>query len=74
MVDKVTCILHNIQFKNVCPECEALKQIVSIHTTSDNPIHESDYIQDLNYHVEKLKELNIKLNKLLGVKKPKETE
>lgn len=75
MVDKITCMLHKVHFEDgVCPECESLKQTVTITLTSDNPVHESDYIKNLDYYTKKLNKLNDELNKLLGNNKPKDTE
>ena len=59
----IICIKHKIKFKTVCPECEKLKQTISINHISSNPVHNSKY--NMDYLNVQLDNLNNKIKRLL---------
>jgi len=60
------CMQHKTKYVDgVCVECEIRKKTITLKYKIDNPVHVSNYSQNLDYYTNKLKELNDRLQKLL---------
>jgi len=64
------CIKHKVNYDSEeCPECKKIREGISLHYESNDPVHKSEYMLDrierLKFYTNKLNELNAEITKTL---------